>query len=55
MGPAGQGPWPGRAGLWRVASRPCCGLTGAGGPGAAVGAWALAGSDGAGGQCPFHS
>lgn len=22
MGPAGQGPWPGRAGLWRVALHP---------------------------------
>lgn len=43
MGPAWQGPCPGRAGLWEPGECPCCGTTGQGllDTGADVGSWAL--------------
>jgi len=60
-GPAQQGPWPGRAGLWGAGDRPCCGIAGAGadgprgltwGPGAWAGWGEPRGGSGGGWWCP---
>ena len=56
VGPAWQGPWLGRAGLWRGGDQHCCGIAGAGTNGPSTVGWDQSGLVRAVGACrPWHT